>query len=768
MKNKLFTSILTVFFAIEAFASSIDYQVIPKPQNITMYSGDVMHIDSTVVIVYPKGNEKIRHNAELLSEYLSDLTGIKLTLSDTVPATKAIILTDTLANPVSEAYELSVDNRFIHINGTSPAGNFYGIQTLRKAIDANKQGVVSLSPVRISDSPRFTYRGAHLDVARHFFPVDSIKKFIDVLALHNVNRFHWHLTDDQGWRLEIKKYPRLTEIGANRKGLYLHRTHNSSDTLSYCGYYTQEDVRDIVQYASERYVTIIPEIDLPGHMLAALASYPELGCTGGPYQVWTRGGVSEDVLCIGNDASIRFIDDILAEVVGLFPSEYIHLGGDECPVMRWKECPKCQERIRTIGLEDDSISSAEQKLQSYAMKHASETLASYGRRMIGWDEIIDGGLFPGSTVMSWRGIDGAIKASASGHDAILTPALICYFSSSQTENRDGEPYRAGGFLPLKKVYDFEPTEGVSPKFQSHIIGVQSCLWTEGIIDLPQALYQELPRMAALAEVQWSDPAQKDYDDFTRRLIRLCAHYRSLGLPFGTHIFDVEGSMKPDTLNRTQILTLKTIDDYPMRYTLDGTMPSPDSPAYSSPIVFDRSTLVKARVFRPSGESRIYADSVTFCKSTFCDIALSTVPAPKYSVPAYTLVDGIFGGNGYDTGKWMGFEGTPLIATIDLGKQSIVSEVNLHTFVSTSTWIFDADSITVELSTDGKTFSTVYDKSFDLPESNETGIRLHALKFKAAAARFVRIKVGCVNEIPQWHEAGKGKPAFLFLDEILVK
>lgn len=769
MKHILTSAFLAIFSAMTSFASTADYNIVPKPHSIVMLPGHGVELDSDFAIIYPDGNEKLKRNAVLLSEYIHGLTGLDLKLSaGNACGSKVIILTDTLTDSNPEAYRLSVDNLAIRIDGASAAGNFYGIQTLRKSIDADHGENVCFPAVRIYDAPRFPYRGAHLDVSRHFFPADSVKKFIDVMALHNVNRFHWHLTDDQGWRLEIKKYPRLTQIGATRRGFHIRSNPDEADTLSYSGHYSQDEVRDIVKYAADRHVTVVPEIDMPGHMLAVLASYPELGCTGGPYRVWTRGGISDDVLCAGNDASIRFIDDVLAEVVALFPSEYIHIGGDECPTVRWKECARCQQRIRQAGLRDDSLSTAEQKLQNYVMAHASATLASHGRRMIGWDEIIDGGLFPGSTVMSWRGTEGAVKASAMGHDAILTPATICYFTASQTENRDGEPYGAGGFLPVRKVYEFEPTAGVAPEARRHIIGTQSCLWSEGLLDLPQALYQALPRMAALAEVQWSDPAHKDYNNFAARLTGLCDHYRRLGLPFGTHIFDVQGSLEADSAKGSLMLTMRTADNHPIRYTLDGTMPTPQSPVYDSPLTIDSSTVVTARVFRTSGESRLYTDSVTFGKSTFRHIDLLTSPAHKYTVPPMTLVDGLFGGNGFDTGRWMGFEGTPLIATIDLSKTDTVSGVDLRTFVSTSTWIFDTDKIKVELSADGNKFTTVYDNAFKMPEAHESGIRLHSIVFSPTKARFVRVTAGCVTEIPLWHTAGKGKPAFLFVDEIMVK
>ncbi|MDE7412016.1 MAG: beta-N-acetylhexosaminidase, partial [Paramuribaculum sp.] len=434
-----------------------DYHVIPLPNEITPAEGDDFIITPNTVIAYAETDTALATNAALLAGYVTELTGFTPEVSTTVPSNNAIILKADLQSENPEAYLLTIDNNLIVINGASPAGNFYGIQTLRKSIPATStKGNVIFSPVTISDKPRFSYRGAHFDVSRHFFPVDSVKSFIDMLALHNINKLHWHITDDQGWRIEIKKYPLLTEVGSKRAGTCVGHDFNTSDSIPYGGYYTQDEARDIVKYAKDRHITVIPEIDLPGHMLGALASYPSLGCTGGPYEVWQRWGVADDVLCAGNDSTLIFIDDVLDEICDIFPSEYIHIGGDECPKVRWAECPKCQERIRTLGLKDDSHSTKEQKLQSYIMEHAANTLANHNRKMIGWDEILEGGLFPGATVMSWRGEEAAVEAAKKGHDAILTPTNFCYFDYSQSQNLDNEPLGIGGFVPVEKVYSLEP------------------------------------------------------------------------------------------------------------------------------------------------------------------------------------------------------------------------------------------------------------------------------------------------------------------------
>jgi len=384
------------------------------------------------------------------------MSGKKLKVIDEQITSNVITLTTGLNTDNAEAYQLKVTPDNIIIRGASEAGTFYGIQTLRKSLPATNKGDISLPGVEINDYPRFSYRGVHLDVSRHFFPIDSIKRFIDMMALHNINRLHWHLTDDQGWRIEIKKRPELTTIGSKRSATVIGHNSGEYDDVPYSGFYTQDEAKDIVRYAQERHITVIPEIDLPGHMQAALAAYPELGCTGGPYEVWKMWGVSEDVLCAGNDKTLLFIEDVLSEMVDIFPSEYIHVGGDECPKIRWEKCPKCQARIKELRLKADKNHTAEQKLQSYIINYAEQFLNGKGRRIIGWEEILEGGLAPNATVMSWRGIEGGIEAVKHKHDAIMTPSLFLYFDYYQTMDTDNEPPAIGGYVPLEKVYSYEP------------------------------------------------------------------------------------------------------------------------------------------------------------------------------------------------------------------------------------------------------------------------------------------------------------------------
>ena len=507
-----------------------DYDVIPLPMSVeldTVAPGFVFSPSTKIVV--ESADSAMATNARLLAGYLKELVGVDPAITDKA-SDNAIVLSANLPSESPDAYELIVNDKLITINGASPAGTFYGIQTLRKSIPQAGNYNVRFPAAEIADAPRFAYRGALFDSARHFFPADSVKTVIDMLAMHNINRLHWHLTDDQGWRIEIDKYPKLIEKGSMRTGTAVGvGTDDSSDSIPYGGYYTKDQLRDIVKYAADRHIIIIPEIDLPGHMQGALAAYPEMGCTGGPYEVWKRWGISEDVLCAGNDSIYTFINDVLDEVMEIFPSEYIHIGGDECPKVLWKECPKCQAKIKALGLRSDSHSTAEQKLQNVVMESAVKHLTEHGRKVIGWDEILEGGIVEDLTIMSWRGEEGGRTAAKAGCDAIMSPYEYLYFDFVQAD-REHEPQGAnwGDPTPLEKVYSYEPIPvEFTPEEAAHIIGVQANTWTEYIPTLSHAQYMMLPRLAATAEIQWRQPA-RDYADFMRRLPQLLRLYRASG------------------------------------------------------------------------------------------------------------------------------------------------------------------------------------------------------------------------------------------------
>ena len=513
-----------------------DYGTVPLPNEIKKQNGAPFILKPSTPVLIEEGDADMERIARYLAGYIKDATGkepqIKSGDSD-----KGIRLTLDSDIESNEGYRLTVDENGIEISGATPAGVFYGIQTLRKSLPAKAEGrQIELPAVSIDDAPRFAYRGLHFDVSRHFFPIDSVKRFIDMLALHNMNVLHWHLTDDQGWRIEIKKYPELTRTGAWRKETVIGRNSGEYDGKPYGGFYTQDQIREVIAYAADRFVTIIPEIDLPGHQQAALAAYPELGCTGGPYEVWTQWGVSENVICAGNDKAMEFLENVLAEIIELFPSEYIHIGGDECPKIRWEACPKCQARIKEEGIRSDRNHTAEQYLQSYVVARMERFVESKGRHIIGWDEIMEGKLAPNATVMSWRGTAGGIKAAQMRHNVIMTPTSHLYFDYYQSEDREHEPLAFDGYVPIEKVYSFEPTDGIPEEFQKYIIGVQANLWTEYISTFSQVEYMEMPRISALAEIQWRTERKKDYNEFLTRLYRFTELYDRLGYNYDKHIF----------------------------------------------------------------------------------------------------------------------------------------------------------------------------------------------------------------------------------------
>ena len=746
-----------------------NYEVVPMPLEINTTQQASFLLKSGVTVYYPTGNEKMQRNAEFLASYVKAQTGIELQVQAGEGGKGGIVLQLGLANDNPEAYQLKVDASQVVISSPSEAGVFYGIQTLRKAVDVAEGSNVELPAVEIKDQPRFGYRGMMLDVGRHFFSMDEIKTYIDMMALHNINRFHWHLSEDQGWRIEIKKYPKLTEIGSMRKETVIGHNSGKYDGKPYGGFYTQEQAKEIVAYAAERYITVIPEIDLPGHMQAALAAYPELGCTGGPYEVWTQWGVSDNVLCAGNDQTIQFIKDVLAEIVEIFPSEYIHVGGDECPKVKWSTCPKCQARIKALGLKSDNKHTKEERLQSYVIHEAEEFLNSKGRKMIGWDETLEGGLAPNATVMSWRGEAGGIEAAKQHHDVVMTPNTYLYFDYYQSKDTETEPMAIGGYLPIERVYSYEPMpKSLSPEEQKYIVGVQANLWTEYIPDFKQVQYMVLPRMAALSESQWCAPEKKNYEAFLQRVSRLVNIYAKNGWNYATHIFDVMLDLKPNTETGTLDAVARTIDNAPIYYTLDGSEPTTASEKYTDVIKIDKPCTLRTVAIRPSGSSKITKDEISFSKSSMKPITMLQPINKQYEFSGATvLVDGMTGNMNYKTGRWIAFYTNDLEAVIDLKEATEISSMTLHTCVEKGDWIFDTRGITVSVSDDNQTFKEVASEAYPaMKESDPNQIYTHELKFDPVKTRYVKVKALSEQKIPSWH-GGKGNPGFLFVDEIIL-
>ena len=775
MNQKLLTgAVAAMAFLLPstAMGQTADFNIIPQPQQVVADASAPFVLNTNTVIYVQTNSQDMKRNANMLATYIQQATGIRPTIGKLVKGSPAIILSidKTISN--AEGYRLNSDAKQIRIAGASAAGVFYGIQTLRKSLPLcnGKATQVSIPAVHITDAPRFAYRGTHLDVSRHFVTADSIRQFIDMLALHNINRFHWHLTDDQGWRIEIKKYPLLTKIGAKREQTVIGHNTGKYDGIPYDGFYTQQQIRDIVKYAADRYITIVPEIDLPGHMQAALAAYPELGCTGGPYKVWQKWGISDDVLCAGNDKVLAFIDNVLKEVTQLFPSKYIHVGGDECPKVRWKDCPKCQARIKALHLEAKDGHSAEERLQSYVITHASNYLKSLGRNTIGWDEILEGGLAEGATVMSWRGEAGGIAAAKQNHDVVMTPNSYLYFDYYQSLDKANEPQAIGGYLPLQRVYSYEPMpEELTAEEARHIIGVQANIWTEYMPTFKHMQYMALPRVAALSEVQWTQPQLKDYTDFTNRLIGLTHLYDRLGYNYAKHLYNVNIHIDSDTKWQELVVHMTTAGDAEIRYTLDGSLPTASSTLYTGAIHLQKSAKIRAAAFRNGKSSSVTAQDVTFNKATACPVKLLQPTHKSYTFNGgAALTDGLVGDKGFGTGRWLGFSGNDLEAVIDLKKPTEVSSVSLNTCVDKGSWIFDARNIEVSLSTDGVNFTSVAKHSLPAMEKNSAdNINTYELKFSQTKARYIKVYATSEHNIPDWH-SGKGKPAFLFVDEISVK
>lgn len=761
----------TCFYACsEKRTLNSDYEIIPKPLDVNCKGDASFLLKDGVAVIYPENNRKMQDNAEFLVDYVERQTGVKLTSHAGMPVDGAICLTLDLSDDNAEAYKLIVNDKRVCISGASEAGVFYGIQTLRKSLPVAQDINVNLSAVEIYDKPRFAYRGAMLDVARHFYTVDEVKTFIDMLALHNINRFHWHLTDDQGWRIEIKKYPKLMSVASERKETVVGRWYSGIyDGKSYGGYYTQDELRDVIDYAAKRHITIIPEVDLPGHMQAALTAYPELGCTGGPYEVRTIWGVSQDVLCVGNDFTLQFVKDVLSEVADIFPSEYIHIGGDECPKVRWEKCPKCQERIKSLGLKSDAKHTKEQRLQSYMIQEAAKYLKEKGKRIIGWTEILEGGLVPDATLMSWIGESGGIEAAHQHHDVIMTPNTYLYFDYYQSKKVEDEPLAIGGYLPIEKTYNYEPMPKVLTKEeQQYIKGVQANLWTEYIPVFSQVQYMVLPRLGAAAEVQWTDPSKKDYKDFLRRVPHLVAVYDCYGWNYATHVYDVNVDMKADTVNHVLNVQLSTMADDPIYYTLDGQDPTEKSLKYTKPFMIDQSVVLKTMAVHPDRTSKISVDTIRFNKATLKPVVLLQPNESRFSPDGpVVLVDGRNGNHSFDTGAWLTVAGNDLEAVINMQAETILNSASVHVYVRKDAWLFDARGFSVSVSSDNKNYKEVASQEYkQMQESDSDGIIEHELSFDPCKATYVKIKVISEKSMPDWHWDA-GKAPFLLVDEIIL-
>lgn len=684
-----------------------------------------------------------------------------------------------------EGYKIVITKKDITLMGNE-RGLFYAFQTLIQLLPVSPSAEIKIPCCTITDYPRFAYRGMHLDVSRHFFPVSFIKRYIDYLALHKFNAFHWHLTDDQGWRIEIKKYPRLTTVGGWRNGTIIGRyPGKGNDGLRYGGYYTREEIKEVVEYAAERYIDIIPEIEMPGHSSAAIAAYPELSCfpaestQHSPQSAWSGDstgkqvqqtwGVFNDVFCAGKENTFQFLQDVLDEVMALFPSKYIHVGGDECPKENWKRCPLCQQRMK------DNILQTEHELQSYFIQRMEKYLNSKGRTLIGWDEILEGGLAPNAVVMSWRGEKGGIDAAREKHTVIMTPGSPVYFDHSQTQNEDS--VTIGGFNPLEKVYAYEPvSKELNNDDANYILGAQANVWTEYMAYPSKVEYMVFPRMSALSEVLWSpkekrEPIADGWKDFEKRLQVQFKRYDLWKANYSKAYFDLKATVIPSSGHESVLWKLESkISNARIRYrdVGDNDIGVTNYFDYNRPFKIEKSATYEA-IMKISGQQsgNPLLQKFFLNKTTGKKISLAVPASDKYPGDgAFTLVNGVQNKEGLTRStEFLGFEGTDCEAVIDFGKTTEMKEIIAHVFSQAGSWIYPPGGMSIYSSQDGKAFKEMPGKTIitEVPESRNGYLKLIIAPFKT---RYLKVFIKNAGMIPEG-KPGAGNRAWLFVDELEV-
>jgi hexosaminidase len=721
--------------------------IIPKPSRVVTTTGYFRITAGTRVY-----NSAAFSKAGRLFSQQAGLSQTPLVLKGGAAANGSISFIQAGRNafPVAGAYRLEITPARIIISASSDTGALNGMYSLLQLLLLEpEQGRIPCAV--ISDQPRFGYRGMHLDVSRHFYSADQVKRFIDLMALYKMNTFHWHLTDGAGWRLEIKKYPALTQQAAWRThGNWKDWRNNGrrytkeGDPNAYGGYYTQEEARSVVAYAKERGITVIPEIEMPGHSEEVLAVYPELGCTGLPYK--------NSEYCLGNDSTFTFLENVLTEVMDLFPSAYIHIGGDEADKKAWKQCPRCQQRMKDEQLAD------EHALQSYAVRRMERFLHRHHRRLLGWDEILEGGLAPDATVMSWRGEEGGISAAKEGHDVVMTPGRFCYFDAYQGDPVT-QPEAIGGYLPLEKVYSYDPVpQELDSAAARHILGAQAAIWTEYIPTFSHLEYMTYPRLLGLSEVTWTAAKDKSWPDFQQRLQ---AHYlllQRLHVNYYRPSFDLAIQPRFNYQEGTATVTFSGEQYQPqIRYTLDGSAPTASSPLYRDSILLKGTAKVNAAIFRDTiRQGKTASLQVDFHKALGRKVSYNKpynkrYPAQKDS----TLVNGYRGTLTYGDGQWQGFT-NDLDVVVDLGQADTLHSLSIAFMQLTGPGVYMPGSVEVSVSGDGENFRPVQKVENDVPVSQaRLTFRDFVFDLQQQKARYIRVY------------AVNAQHGFLFTDEIII-
>ncbi len=769
-KPALFVSVF-LFLPLFAF-SQVPTAIRVVPQPVKAYNRDgQFELKADTRIYFPQGKSDWETAAQYFMQVAQSSTGFQMVAQPyktaiTQPRDNGIYLIPDNGIEQEEGYRLNVFPGYVTINARTAVGAFYGIQSLVQMFPPEFSSPTPVTGMvwkalgcDITDYPRFPYRGMHLDVGRHFFPVEFVKRYIDLLAQYKYNRFHWHLTEDQGWRIEIKKYPKLQTVAACRKETLVGHASEfpkKYDGKEYCGYYTQEEVKEIVDYANKRFVTIIPEIEMPGHSQAALAAYPELGCTGGPYETAKEWGVFKDVYCAGNEQTFAFISDVLDEVCALFPGQYIHIGGDECPKDAWKACPKCQKRMQDEGLKDEG------ELQSYFIRRAEQILAKKGKKLIGWDEILEGGLAPTATVMSWRGTEGGIAAAKAGHDVIMTPSGYCYFDHYQGDPSN-EPLAIGGFTTIERVYSFEPVPAELSEAEARfILGAQGNVWTEYMETPDYVEYMTYPRACALSEVLWTPANKKNWPNFAMRLKGQFERLEAMGVNFSRSYYDV----KPGFSGGYVSLTCSAPSSH-VKYTRDGTEPTLTSSTRYGPIPLTKTTTIKAvAVLDGKIVGKLLTVTYYVHKASGKTYTMSKQPDQYSGGERYALTNGVVGAQ-KNWSNWVGITDGNIDPVIDFGASTSFDRITTHFINNKSALIYPPRSIEAFVSDDGQNFRSIGKKVFDAEGMKGTTLETVELATLGAQGRYLKLVAEQYGKVPEG-ASGAGQDSWLFLDEIIVE
>lgn len=737
--------IISLFFFV-LFADA-QVQIIPKPMTVKLSEGS-FKLNKNTIIQIPANTPHLRASADFIREQIKSNFSLNLIIKESNKVLSNSIqlnLYKPLENLGSEGYELNINLQRIEVSAYDLPGLLYGLQSLRQLFPQKFQAnSIELPLVSIQDKPGYSWRGLNLDCCRHFMEKSFILRYLDLLSYYKLNKFHWHLTEDQGWRIEIKRYPELTSKGAWRV---------ESDGSSYGGFYTQEDVKEIVAYANKLHIMVIPEIEMPGHSLAAIASYPELSCTNEKVEVANNWGVFKDIYCAGNENTFNFIEGVLSEVMELFPAPYIHIGGDEAPKYRWEKCDKCKLRMKNENLNDAH------ELQSYFIKRVEKFVNSKGKKIIGWDEILEGGLAPNATVQSWRGVQGAIDAVKNGNDAIVSPTSHLYFDYSLKS------------IDLKRVYGFQPIpDGLNASESKHILGSECNMWTEKV---PQEMIDSrlFPRMIAMSENLWSDKIQQNYSDFWNRLQTHYPVLDKMGVKYGYEAqpvsFDISYNLEEKGFEVKMVSGQRGLN---IQYTLDGINPDRNSPFYEKPIIVRNSCDLKARVFNSSdSEPELFSRKLIRHEGVGKKVKMTYKPSQFYNANGEgSICDGQKGSIDFHDGLWIGLQENDIEAIIDLGEIKTINEVSANFLRAMPSWILYPEYVEVLVSDDGVNYIQV-SKQMNLESQKDVLIKeqLFQQKYANVKGRFVKVIAQKVDTCPEWHEAA-GSKAWIFIDEIVIK